>query len=484
MGMKRHKYRKDEKEEVVNMRLKNVFFHSFWFEFEQKYIVYDYKHAVAMEVSKKMYDDLCKMEDDAYLDEIENDNINKLIQSDVLAGREKFIPKIKYYDIVSMSFAPIYGCNFRCKYCFGEHGMSYTGKEKTFSNESVVKAIDYFVFKLFPDAKLYRLDFVSGGEPLMNFKAVKTAVEYVEFVREEYKKNIQIWLCTNGSLLSKDICTYLDKKGVSIGVSIDGEKTCHNSNRIDENGNGTYELVVKKVKSILNDKDLSKKFRRVWILSVVSEKNFSFVSIMKHHINLGIRNMQMKLIRQKTNKFKAQDIEKEYYLLYRFLKKKFILGELDYFYSILNENDYFGKILKRVLQGRLYDRRCMAGVKKVSICPDGSIYPCDSFVGMKEMLLGNIFDSNADLEKFSLFNVDKRKPCSDCEIKYICGGDCYYNSYIKGGQISSPDTVFCEIQKYIVRLCIVLKLDMERYNANRLDKIVKGVNFIDDYNKV
>ena len=465
------------------MKSKKIYFHSFWFEFERKYIVYDYKYAIAMEISAKMYDDLCKIKNNAFITSVKNESINKLIQNDVLAGTEIFIPQIKYYDMVSMSFAPVYGCNFRCKYCFGEHGKSYTGKEKIFSNENVVKAIKYFVFELFPEAKIYRLDFVSGGEPLLNFEAVKTAVEYIEFIRKQYKKNIQIWLCTNGSLLTKDICRFLDENGVSIGVSIDGEKDCHNSNRIDENGNGTYELVVENIKKILNDTSLSKKFRRVWALSVISEKNANLVSVLRHHRNLGIRNMQMKLIRENINEFKVKDIKKQYYLLYKFLKQKFILGEIDYLYAILNDNDYFGKILKRILQGRLYDRRCSAGIKKISICPDGSIYPCDSFVGVKEMILGNIFNNEVNLKNFSCLNVDKRSPCLNCKIKYICSGDCYYNSYIKSGQLNIPDGDFCKIQKYIVKLCITLKLDMERNNSTRLEKIIKGVNFIDDYNK-
>ncbi len=35
--------------------------------------------------------------------------------------------------------------------------------------------------------------------------------------------------------------------------------------------------------------------------------------------------------------------------------------------------------------------RCQAGKNKFSITADGDIYPCDSFVGMKGMKIGNVY---------------------------------------------------------------------------------------------
>ncbi|MFQ9150415.1 MAG: SPASM domain-containing protein [Blautia sp.] len=57
---------------------------------------------------------------------------------------------------------------------------------------------------------------------------------------------------------------------------------------------------------------------------------------------------------------------------------------------IINENDQFGKILKRLILNQLHIRRCYAGCNKITICPDGSIYPCDSFVGKENYKIGDI----------------------------------------------------------------------------------------------
>lgn len=85
--------------------------------------------------------------------------------------------------------------------------------------------LNYFFEVLYSDVEQYRVDFVSGGEPLLGIDIIKMAVEYMEEYSLRSGKRVSIWLCTNGSLLNDQIIEYLSFHNISIGISIDGKKS-------------------------------------------------------------------------------------------------------------------------------------------------------------------------------------------------------------------------------------------------------------------
>lgn len=89
--------------------------------------------------------------------------------------------------------------------------------------------------------------------------------------------------------------------------------------------------------------------------------------------------------------------------------------------------------------------RCDAGITKVAIMPDGSVFPCNLFLGFDEFLLGNLFNdgiekilSNPVLERFREF---ARNKCSTVTCKHYskCTGGCPAHSYFFYGTIGKPD---------------------------------------------
>ena len=208
-----------------NSSLDGKFIHSFVFEFDGKNYLYDYVNDFVCIISSKFKKTLEKY----YGGILEKENIEEMklleffFERNIVASDSFKLEKIKDdFDDVYMSFAPIYECNFRCRYCFGKYGKKYKGKIKAFSKEMVKKTIDYFVFEAFPNASDYHIDFVSGGEPLLNFDVIVYAVSYAEELKRKKNKRIKIWLCTNSKLLNEKVCGFLDKHNISIGISIDG----------------------------------------------------------------------------------------------------------------------------------------------------------------------------------------------------------------------------------------------------------------------
>lgn len=135
---------------------------------------------------------------------------NGLLQSIEIAPSQT-MPETAY-----LSFAPVYGCNFRCKYCFGEFGNKYQGTVRSFEQYSLYEMLDFFFEKAFPNARQYRLDFVSGGEPLLGFQIIRDAVLYIEKYQQISHKKVSVWLCTNGSLLTDEIVSFFCEHNISI----------------------------------------------------------------------------------------------------------------------------------------------------------------------------------------------------------------------------------------------------------------------------
>lgn len=451
--------------------------HCYYFEDNGTFYLYDYSLGIILELTEQTYISLSEFIEGNKVCKEYRAMFEKLISQGLILGEKNLANENN--DSAYLTFAPVYDCNFRCKYCFGEYGQKYNGKSKKFTSETLKLTLDYFFYQAYPNFKQYRIDFVSGGEPLLGFDIIKQTVEYIENYKSKHDVTVKIWLCTNAALLTEKICQYLDLHNVQIGISIDGEKKIHNKNRIDKYGAGTYDTVINRINSLKANKNLSKKFKHIWGLSVASDINCDFVSLINHHKKVGFKSVQIKLVRS-SKSLNVEKINTNYSKLASYLFNKYKDAEYDYLFMILNDNDQFGKILKRILLNETVLRRCCAGLNKITICPDGSIYPCDSFVGLENFCIGSIYKESESSE-FSNATVSERNKCCQCQLRYICGGDCYYNSYINNTSILEPSSSFCRIQEFIIKKCIILRYRMEMFDAEKYNDFIRRLKLKNEY---
>lgn len=89
--------------------------------------------------------------------------------------------------------------------------------------------------------------------------------------------------------------------------------------------------------------------------------------------------------------------------------------------------------------------RCPAGTTKLSVMPDGSVYPCYLFFRHPEFRLGNIFSdpfkSIAGHPALDFFRSFQGNPCMDrsCAYQGECHGGCPAVSLLLSGDVSAPD---------------------------------------------
>ena len=442
--------------------------------------LYNSELSTIVELNDNIYDIICRYEK-SNITKDEYKIINSFIECGLLGNINNISDDLSSFNkIAYLSFAPTYKCNLRCAYCFGEYGLKYKNSNRCFDVRSLEKMLNFFFLEAFPTREKYRLDFVSGGEPLMGFDIIKETIRYVENFKRTYNKNVSLWLCTNSVLINEDIIKFLSNHNVSIGISIDGRKEYNDSVRVDINGKGTYDRICSKIQLIKKSTRVSRRFKNIWGLCTATNTNCDFVDILKHMHSLGFEQIQTRLVRWKE----GYDIEKiiaNYSSLAEFLLEEFKNKKFVYLEMILNDNDQFGKVLKRVMLDIILFRRCAAGQNKITLCPDGSIYPCDSFVGIENFRLGNYLEDNFNSEKYKHHNIDKIDKCSRCDIKYLCGGDCFYNSYIKTGNPNIPDENFCTLQRHIIEEAIFLRYRMQKIDEDSYELLLKRLKRKADY---
>lgn len=121
------------------------------------------------------------------------------------------------------------------------------------------------------------------------------------------------------------------------------------------------------------------------------------------------------------------------------------LGRLKKIYRGLEGVFCAGFIIDKADDHLLKSVRCPAGTAKLSILPDGSVYPCYLFFRYPEFALGNILRDdfqkmwqNPVLDFFRSF-TENHCPDTECALHSECHGGCPAISYLFSHDLDAPD---------------------------------------------
>src|ERR1017187_4395669 len=145
-------------------------------------------------------------------------------------------------------------CNLSCTYCYeyGEDKIVDTenGKKPKFMSEETARESVDFMLREAGANKIAHLTFF-GGETLMNFPVLKSAMSYARQRAAETGKQVDFSLTTNATLLRPEIIEFLAENRVGVTISIDGPKEMQDQFRVFSNGKGSYDIVAPKIKELL-----------------------------------------------------------------------------------------------------------------------------------------------------------------------------------------------------------------------------------------
>jgi len=382
-------------------------------------------------------------------------------------------------------------CNYNCIYCQAS-SRSLKEKKADMSLATAKRAVD-FIFK--SPSPLLAIEF-QGGEPLLNWPVVKFVVEYARKKNEKAKKNLELRLVSNFSLMDEEKMSFFFKNRVSLCTSLDGPEELHNKNRPFSGGNSYQQTTkwLKRAMELYRQHERMEKGARNYIYqpgALITPSRFSLAKgkeIIDEYLRWGFETIFFRPLSPLGFAGKAWGkigySPKEYIDFYE--------QALDYILKLNKQGRRFFErtatmILSKILTNQdpnYLELRspCGAGLGQLAYDYNGDVYTCDEgrmmgYSGNKIFQLGNIYknDYNSIIEAPTLkamclaSEINSQATCSQCVYAPYCGVCPIYNYVTQGnifGQMATNDR--CRINKGIME--IIFKKLADQNNRKILEK--------------
>ncbi len=330
-------------------------------------------------------------------------------------------------------------CNLNCRYCYHTEWDLQKSKKKTMDLDVACRAVD-FLFDHAGQLEEVVLVFF-GGEPLLNFKVIPTVVDYASQKASAKGKKINFAITTNGTLLTEEIIAFFQDKSIGITVSIDGIASVHDRYRRFADGTPTYEMMLPKIKRLLNGSTERPAVARVTLV----EDPGRVPQILDHLLGLGFVEVGFAPVTTGHPDYQLSNHDMDLLLgKFQQLSQRFLsAAKQRRFYGFSNIID----MLVSLHQGEVMNYPCGAGLGLFSVGPEGQLYLCQRFTGQDEFCMGDIF-KGFNQEKLETFRdqaeISNKANCRQCWVRTICTGGCYHEACVREGSHLKPNLHYCE----------------------------------------
>lgn len=404
-----------------------------------------------------------------------SETIEELFQSHAIArgaGFETAIEKAPQpFPLQTLVLNVTNQCNLSCKYCyeFGEDRVATpAGKPKFMSEATAHAAVDYLLEQSF-GRRAVNLTFF-GGETLMNFKVVRSSIEYARERAHDKGKYISFSLTTNATLLVPEIIEYLADNQVGITVSIDGAKEMNDSLRVYASGKGSYDVIAPKVKELLEKHKTRPIGARVTLTSQVVDVK----SIYKHlKEEMGFYEVGFAPVTTSPGRTYAIGTNGLDTILAQFtdLANDYLECALrDEHHGFSNISDTIAELHHGVSKAH----PCGAGLGLLGVGPSGDIAPCHRFVDSDTHKLGNLATGGIDRDKQAEFldrgHIGAKYECHNCWARPVCSGGCYHEAFVRYGDTGHANLHYCDWIRGWTDVCLRVYGEIAARNPKFLER--------------
>lgn len=338
-------------------------------------------------------------------------------------------------------------CNLNCTYC-------YRNKQDTniMSLETFKKLLSW-VIKYNPDTLEYVFSFCMSSESSVDFVLIKEFKQEIEKFRKEnlIRQKITTWFMTNGTCASDEYISFIKEQGWQpLGISIDGDKDS-NKDRVGID----YSQLLNNIQKF-KDSGLSLK-----AYVTLTSEHYKILDTLEYLKNIGFSKFQFALVRNnQLTEETVNSIISEIDRVYEKLKNDALKKDSTYFEALYGDSMIIP--LELIVQDCRVYRPC---VINPVIDSKGDVYPC-LYLKDEKFKLGNI----EGVVKARVFNsVDRIEGCKTCWARYLCGGNCYAENYIKNRDIYKVNELTCKINKHKVEKCLELYLFLRKNKFTKSD---------------
>lgn len=342
---------------------------------------------------------------------------------------------------------PTHECNLACKYCY----IDAAAEQGRMDAQTLEKMI--MQLARLPGKERVHIIW-HGGEPLlMGTEFYEEAVRMQKFYGKD--RRFENGMQSNATLINDGVLEFCEKCGFDIGSSLDGPEEIHNLTRIYPGGNGSFKDVWKGLQKI--------KQRNAELIKKANGKRSNHLGggaiVILNRLNIG-------KISEIYDFFKSQNMSPKINPLIKSGRAAENYGDLGigpaeygkalvrifdrWFYETERgiDVDPLSTILGNLMTGKPVSCNFGESCRKsfISVGPNGDVYPCGRFDGVKDYWLGNLnrteLTALIDSPKHQTMmerNAPKSKACGSCSYAKICNGGCMHNAYMQKGDINDTD---------------------------------------------
>lgn len=296
-----------------------------------------------------------------------------------------------------------------------------------------------------------------GGEPLLKKDLIYKALDYCEDKVKETGMRFDCKMTTNGSLLDEEFLKRAVKAKMGIGLSFDGK--AQDICRVFVGGSPTSSVVEEKAKLLL------KYMPDATALATIAPQAVPYYAESVRYLHeLGFKHISLVIAYGKKVNWTDEALD----ALREQLKQT-----CDYIRELFIKGDkiFVGPIYSKIgecIRDKNPSEKCHLGVRQMPVTPAGELYPCTSFIGDPDYLLGNVYDGVND-EK--LIEISKRAStpatCIDCDLVKRCTNSCGCANRMNTGNENEVSPLQCTYERMLIEISDALGEELYEMDPKR-----------------
>lgn len=285
-----------------------------------------------------------------------------------------------------------------------------------------------------------------GGEPLLKYDMIRELTEYAQREGRRAGTRMHFRLSTNGTLFEEENLKFFRENNILFAISLDGDQEAHDAQRVFSGGRGSFEVLDGKLDMILRHNPYTV------VTSVVTPPTVDrLYSSIQYMWSRGIRFVAHQL--DYTNPDWTPEhfamLEKSYRQLSDFYVEKARAGE-HFFFTLFDE-----KLKSHADSPIELGQNCDFGARKVSVAPDGRVFPCVQFVSDRpdsaDYCIGHVEEGlTPRREELIAENKQERPQCDGCSHQGRCANYCGCMNWQLTGCITEVPGILCAHERMLI----------------------------------